>query len=314
MPSHLPRGRPRTLRSRLLRLTGWLLLALTTVGVWQLQLVPLAWQLAGLQWRQPPPGTPALNLSRYRVGIEARPIAGIADNTSGLTYHAGSGTLFAAINRPASVAEISTDGELLRLMPLEGVRDPEGIAHVQDDLFVVADERGNRVFGVRIGPKSERLVAQPVPGVELPASPLRNQGIEGISWDHAGQRLFVSQEIWPRKIWLVEGLDPGGTPSGPPPRIREWRPLGGGMVPIGDYSSVSLHEPTGELLVASKLTGMVLAYAPDSSLAGTLPLWPGFRGLARRVPQAEGMALDPAGTVYLVSEPNLFYRFEPGQP
>jgi uncharacterized protein YjiK len=314
MPSHLPRGRPRTLRSRLLRLTGWLLLALATVGVWQLQLVPLAWQLAGLLWRQPPPGTPALNLSRYRVGIEARPIAGIADNTSGLTYHAGSGTLFAAINRPASVAEISTDGELLRLMPLEGVRDPEGIAHVQDDLFVVADERGNRVFAVRIGPKSERLVAQPVPGVELPASPLRNQGIEGISWDHAGQRLFVSQEIWPRKVWLVEGLDPGGAPSRPPPRIREWRPLGGGMVPIGDYSSVSLHEPTGELLVASKLTGMVLAYAPDGSLAGTLPLWPGFRGLARRVPQAEGMALDPAGTVYLVSEPNLFYRFEPGQP
>lgn len=314
MPSHLPRGRPRTLRSRLLRLAGWLLLVLATVGVWQLQLVPLAWQLAGLQWRQMPPRAPTLDLSRHRVDIEARPIAGIADNTSGLTYHAGSGTLFAAINRPASVAEISTGGELLRLMPLEGVRDPEGIAHVQDDLFVVADERGNRVFAVRIGPKSERLVAQPVPGVELPASPLRNQGIEGISWDHAGQRLFVSQEIWPRKVWLVEGLDPGGMPSGTPPRIREWRPSGGGMVPIGDYSSVSLHEPSGELLVASKLTGMVLAYAPDGSLAGTLPLWPGFRGLARRVPQAEGMALDPAGTVYLVSEPNLFYRFVPGQP
>lgn len=313
MPTHASQARPRSIRRQFVRLAGGLLLTLAAVVVWQLQLLPLAWQLVGLQWRDAPPGRPALDLSSHRVGIEARPIAGIEDNASGLTYHPGSGNLFAAINRPASVAEISTAGELLRLMPLEGARDPEGIAHVQDDLFVVADERNNRLHWVRIGPQSERLVAEPIPGVALSPSPMRNQGIEGVSWDHVGQRLFVSQEIWPRKVWLIEGLNPQPR-ADLQPTIREWRPASGGMPPVGDYSSVSLHEASGQLLVVSKLTGMVLAYAPDGSLAGTLPLWPGFRGLRQRVPQAEGIALDPAGTVYLVSEPNLFYRFDPGPP
>ena len=40
-----------------------------------------------------------------------------------------------------------------------------------------------------------------------------------------------------------------------------------------------------------------------------LPLWRGFRGLTTSVPQAEGVALDSADRLYIVSEPNLFYRF-----
>ena len=48
----------------------------------------------------------------------------------------------------------------------------------------------------------------------------------------------------------------------------------------------------------------------NRQLLGVLPPWTGSHGLQRTVPQPEGLAVGPDGTIYLVSEPNLFYRFE----
>ncbi|MNF18644.1 hypothetical protein D3C80_2228470 [compost metagenome] len=47
----------------------------------------------------------------------------------------------------------------------------------------------------------------------------------------------------------------------------------------------------------------------DGRPISSLSLLGGMQGLERSVPQAEGVAMDEAGTLYLVSEPNLFYVF-----
>src|SRR5690606_33062800 len=93
---------------------------------------------------------PGRGLADYRVTIEARPGAGLTRNLSGLTYSDATGTLFAVVNRPAAIAELSRDGRLLRRLLLPAGWDAEGIAHVEGDRFVIADEAGNLLHWVRL--------------------------------------------------------------------------------------------------------------------------------------------------------------------
>ena len=56
---------------------------------------------------------------------------------------------------------------------------------------------------------------------------------------------------------------------------------------------------------------MVVEYSPDGQPLSMLGLRRGFHGLQRTIPQAEGLAIDSQRRIYVVSEPNLFYRFVP---
>ena len=78
---------------------------------------------------------------------------------------------------------------------------------------------------------------------------------------------------------------------------------------VNDLSSLTLHEASGHLLLLSDRSKLVVEYDADGNPISMLPLWRGFRGLKASVPQAEGVALDSDGRLYIVSEPNLFYRF-----
>lgn len=291
----------------------WFWALLSAVGlfiVWYFKLPALGYYWLGTTLNAPKWESSSLWLPAYRVTVDGLPIQGLSRNVSGLTFNARTGTLFTVINRPPLIAELTTDGALLRKIELDGVRDPEGIAHVRDDTYVISDEHSHAMYWVQIGPDTTRVSVVGSPRLRLGIDAVQNSSFEGVSWDSERHRLFVVKEKLPLRVLVISGLDT-------PPRagsfdidISEWTSFGAASLFMTDLSSVALHEPTGHLLLLSDESALVAEYAADGQPIGMLLLWRGFHGLQRKVPQPEGLAVSPDGAIYVVSEPNLFYRFE----
>lgn len=253
-------------------------------------------------------------LPAYTAVIDAHVIEGIEDNASGLTYNPHTGTLFTVINAPTQVAELTVEGSLLRLMPLTGARDPEGITHVNDDLFALADEREERIYYIRITPETRSIDLAKAPHLGLSLDFMDNLGFEGISWDYVGNRLFVTKEKAPLRVLEISGLS--ALLEGGPMRLQisEWKSSDAFTLLMTDLSSLTFHEDTGHMLLLSHESKLVVEYDSDGKPVSIMTLWQGRHGLAQSVPQAEGIAVDDKGNLFVLSEPNLFYRFKRNPP
>ena len=79
---------------------------------------------------------------------------------------------------------------------------------------------------------------------------------------------------------------------------------------LTDVAGLSVDPRSGQLLALSQESHLLLGLDPQLRAQSFLALLPGLNGLTRRVPQAEGLALDNAGNLYVVSERNLFFAFQ----
>ncbi|UFH49575.1 SdiA-regulated domain-containing protein [Pseudomonas sp. KNUC1026] len=258
------------------------------------------------------PAEHALGLADYRVVVEGEPLAGVPSDVSALTYHTERKTLFTITNQRPEVIELSLQGEVLRRVPVQGIADPEAIEYIAGDTFVVTDEREQQLVRIEVGEGALAIDASTAPRLSLGLGRNGNKGFEGLAYDRQGQRLYVAKERDPMRIFEVEGFaEPGFAGS---VHIQE-NPERDARLFVRDLSSLQFDEVTGHLLALSDESRLVLEIDTSGQVVGSLALHGGASGLLRAVPQAEGMALDEQGTLYLVSEPNLFYVFrKPSTP
>lgn len=297
---------------RVLRLNPWLYLLLVLalalgIAAQQYRLFERVWfsfqeWRHGAQWSER-----SLWLNDYRVLIEARPIAGISD-VSALTYDPGRRSLFSVTNKPAQVIELSLQGELLRIIELKGFGDPEAIEYIAPGIFVIADEREQRLVKVRIDDHSLLLDAADFQQLSLGIGRNGNKGFEGLAYDARGQRLLVAKERDPVRIFEVLGF----------PHVDDGKPLAmqvntdpkrDARLFVRDLSSLDFDAASGHVLALSDESRLVIELDAAGKPVSTLSLLAGQHGLSSSVPQAEGIATDDAGNLYLISEPNLFYLF-----
>ncbi|MDR3086381.1 MAG: SdiA-regulated domain-containing protein [Azoarcus sp.] len=281
--------------------------------IWHYKLIALGWYRAGISSDE---GRVAL-VSRLAVTIEAKPVEGIKNNLSGLSHNEHTDTLFAVINSPAQIAEITKDGDLLRLIPVLGIKDIEGISHVEDDVYVLFDERRQDIYRISLNENTREIDVANMPRLGLGIMLNNNRGFEGITWGKTDARMFVAKEKSPTLIFEINGLtewqslhrknDNKGAMN---LQIHEWHPKQPYHRFMRDLSSLSLDNRTGHLLILSDESRLLIEYDKDANLVGIMPLWRGWHDLKRSIPQAEGATTDDQGNIYIVSEPNLFYRFE----
>ena len=283
-----------------------------------LVLLPLLW--AGQQWRVFERGWFAMQewrhaaewrerslwLPDYQVVIEAQPIAGLEDDVSALTYDPDRRSLFRVTNQKAELIELSLDGKVLRRIPLVGFGDAEAVEYIGPGTYVISDERAQRLFKVHVDERTRWLDAADSEQLSLGLGLNGNKGFEGLAYDSQGRRLFVAKERDPLRILEITGF-----PSGEQrlnlqvaDDLKRDRRLF-----VRDLSSLQFDERSGHLLALSDESRLVVELDVDGRPISTLSLLRGMHGLKRSVPQAEGLAMDEAGELYLVSEPNLFYRF-----
>ncbi|NMZ96202.1 SdiA-regulated domain-containing protein [Pseudomonas lundensis] len=266
-----------------------------------------AWFNARQLWE--PVDPQSINLGEYQAVLQGQKIEGLEDDVSALTYDPLRKSLFTVTNKQAELVELSLDGRILRRIPLIGFGDAEAVEFIGPETYVITDERQQRLIKVHVDDSTQVLDAAHAEQLTLGINLSGNKGFEGLAYDSVGKRLFVAKERDPMLIYEVRGF-PQSNPQQPYATHVVNNPRRDSRLFVRDLSSLQYDERSGHLLALSDESKLLIELDVEGRPISTLSLKKGRHGLKKSVPQAEGVAMDDEGTVYVVSEPNLFYVFK----
>lgn len=253
----------------------------------------------------------ALWLPDYHVTIDAKPL-GNDENMSALTFDASRQTLFTVTNKNSHLIELSLSGDVLRRIPLRGFGDPEAIEYVRPGVLLITEERNHRLIEVHVNDQTQVIdIADPANAKQfsLSAADNNNKAFEGLAYDPKEQRLFVAKEKDPVRIFEINGFLTA-SPDQPIDIDVHVNAQRDRDLFVTDLSSLHYDTSTGHLLALSDESKMIVEMDATGKPVSSFSLRRGNQGLAKDVPQAEGMTMDDQGNLYVISEPNLFYAFK----
>lgn len=283
---------------------------------WLLLVVAVAYGLAhamhwddrGLLWvrerfESPTERKESVWLPDYRVVIDGKLLPGMEkDEASDLSYDPQTKTLFSVMGKNPFLVELTLQGDVLRKMPLVGWINPEGVTVMGNGLLAIVDEREHMLSIVKVDADTRELKRDDFPKYDLGPSKNQNKAFEAITWDARNQRLLLGEERPPALFtWKSDGTQ---TLTG------DKQKLPNDDLDIRNLSALAIDPRTGHTLVLSADSHLLLELDEKGEQVSFMTLLGGFNGLKNTIPRAEGVTMDEQGTLYMVSEPNLFYRFE----
>ncbi|SHI49609.1 Uncharacterized protein YjiK [Cycloclasticus pugetii] len=246
-----------------------------------------------------------IGLSGYEIHATPKMIAGVKDNASGLTYNSNTNTLFAVVNNPETLLELTKDGELIRRIDLIGFEDTEGVMHLGGERYAVVEERKRTLVMFDINSQTKVVNRAGLKSLQLAITSAKNKGFEGLSYNQDSGDLFIINEKTPRQLIKLSGFVESSDIAISTPFSLEKTSFGG-----DDYSGVHYDDQTGHLILLSDESRQMVEVNKEGIEISRLDLSRGSAGLHDDVPQAEGITMDKDGDIYVISEPNLFYRLK----
>jgi uncharacterized protein YjiK len=249
-------------------------------------------------------------LPGYRAVLQGKPVQGLEnDELSGLTYSPESDTLFTVTGKFPQLIELTLDGQVLRRIDLHGFANPEGVEMLSGGRLAIIDERKRTLTTFKLGALTRSLEFADLASFDLGFADAGNKGFEGIAWDSRNERVLLGKERGPLGLFSLPFPGEDGATGA-------LQPMSSGHLFLRDISSLSYDARTGHALVLSDESRLLLELDEKGEPVSFISLARGMNGLRGGIKQAEGVTMDAAGNIYIVSEPNLFYvlRKEPAAP
>lgn len=257
----------------------------------------------------------SLALHQYSLHGPAIELEGVHDNASGLSYNPETDTLFAIINNPEYLLELDRSGQVLRKIVLTDFHDTEAIVALGQQRFAILEERRHNISLVTITADTSELIHAEQKNFTFNILGKKsNKGLEGIAYDNQAQRLFVVNEKSPKQLIAIDGLNIEETTRASSSHLSMSRIWSNdtnqqAFLDSDDYSGLHFDNKSQHLLMLSDESKELTEIDQHGNALSRLDLSWWSQGLSSGVPQAEGVTMDDDGTIYLLSEPNLLYRF-----
>ena len=294
--------------SRTLRFSGVAILLIALLTTYLLRWDERAWLWLQESIAPTEQHSTSLWLSGYEAAIQIEVPGFEEEEFSDLAFNPVTRTLFTVSGKTPLLIELSLEGKVLRSIPVIGAANLEGVAVMDDGYMAITDERQHNLSIFRLDASTKELhTDQFVQQVDLGHTEEPNKGFEGLAWDKRNQRFVLGKEKYPVMIYSL--------PSDGRKVTGELQELASMESYMTDLSALTLDPRSGNILVLSQESHLLVELDEQYQPSEFIALLRGLNGLDHTIPQAEGVALDDVGNLYMVSEHNLFYVFhkEPAQ-
>lgn len=229
----------------------------------------------------------------------------VNNNLSGITYNPETNRLWVIVNSPQRLIELDTDFNATRTIELKNFTDTEAVAYAGNNRLVIADERDQSVVVANIG-DSNSFDKLELPRLTVDTNGGGNKGFEGIAVDNSAGLIYVVRERDPMTLLTINGLltkNAGVT-------VTKDKLINAQDLHLDDLSGLHFDPSSGNLLFLSDESRALGEISLNGNRVSYLDLVKGFHGLNQDIPQAEGVTMGPQRSLFVVSEPNLIYRFD----